>query len=182
MDAVGAERLDGEGGGDGGVDPARDADDDGVEAVLRHVVAQAEDERAPHLLEIVCERREPRLLRSLEVDDEQRLLEAGRPGQHGAVALDEERVPVEDELVLAADRIAERDPNAALLRARREDGLALLRSADVERRRREVDDQLGTGRGEVGRRRPGDPHVLADRDPDPRARHVDDGELATGEK
>ena len=89
-------------------------------------------------------------------------------------------MPVEDELVLAADRVAERDRSATLLCPCREDGLALLRSPDVERRRREVDEELGTGRDELGRRRPGHPHVLADRDPDLRAGHLDDGELAAG--
>src|SRR5256714_711589 len=40
MNALGPERLDRECGRDGGVDPARDADDDGLEPVLRDVVAQ----------------------------------------------------------------------------------------------------------------------------------------------
>src|SRR5262249_12067735 len=80
----------------------------------------------------------------------------------------------------AADRVAERDRHAALAGARREDGLALLGSADVERGGREVDDELGTGLDEIGRRRPGNPHVLADRDADLRAVALDDGELGPG--
>ena len=160
--------------------PPGDADDDGVEPVLRDVVAQPEDERTPHLLDVLAERRDRRRLGPLEVDDEQRLLEARRPCQHAAVALEDEGVPVEDELVLPADRVAQRDTNTALSCPRGEDGLALLGSPDVERRGGEVDDELGTRGGELGRRRPGNPHVLADRDPDLRACHVDERELVAG--
>ena len=160
----------------GRVDPARDADDDGVEAVLRDVVAEAEHERASHLLEVVVERRDLSRLGPLEVDDEKRLLEAGRSCQHAPVALEHERVAVEDELVLSADRVAQRDTHAALARARREDRLAFLCPTDVERGGREVDDELRARRGEFRRRRPGNPHVLADRDPDLRAGDVDQRE------
>ncbi len=61
MDAVGAERLDTERGGERGVDPARDADHDVAEAVLRHVVVQPELEREAHLLELVELRSERRM-------------------------------------------------------------------------------------------------------------------------
>ena len=52
MHALGAERLGAERRRDRGVDPARDGDDDVREAVLLDVVAQAERERAAHLLEL----------------------------------------------------------------------------------------------------------------------------------
>ena len=44
--------------------------------------------------------------RRLDVDDEQRLLEARRAGEHLAVVVEHDRVAVEDELVLAADGVA----------------------------------------------------------------------------
>ena len=50
--ALRAERLDGERGRERRVDPAGDADHDVAEAVLADVVAQAELEREPHLLEL----------------------------------------------------------------------------------------------------------------------------------
>ena len=55
--ALGAERLDRERRDECRVDPAGDADDDLLEAVLAHVVAEPELERQPHLLEVVAERR-----------------------------------------------------------------------------------------------------------------------------
>ena len=77
-------------------------------------------------------------------------------------------MPVEDELVLAADAVAERDEAGVVARARDEHLLALAVAADVERRRGDVDEQLGAGEREVGRGRAGLPHVFADRQPDER--------------
>ena len=57
MHALGAERLDRERRRQRRVDPAREADHDVAEAVLVDVVAQAELEREPHLLEVVERRR-----------------------------------------------------------------------------------------------------------------------------
>ena len=85
---------------------------------------------------------------------------------------------VEDELVLAADEVAEREVGARVARAGHEHLLPLLGLADVERRRREVDDQLRAREREVRRRRPGLPDVLADRDPDGRLSEPQDDELA----
>ena len=51
--ALRAERLDAERGGERRVDAAGEPDHDVAEAVLRHVVAQPELEREPHLLEVV---------------------------------------------------------------------------------------------------------------------------------
>ncbi len=180
MHALWPERLRCERGGQSRVDSTRNTDDDVFEPVLADVVAQPENEGVAHLLQVVVQRREGRRVRLLEVDDEKGLLEAGRPRDHAAVALDEERVPVEDELVLAADHVAEGDTHAALSGSRGEDRLALLRPPDVVRGCREVDDELGTCRGQSGGRWPGNPHVLADRDADPRARHVDDRKLGAG--
>ena len=86
---------------------------------------------------------------------------------------------VEDELVLTADEVAEREIRSSLSRARVDEHLlALLGLADVERRRREVDEQLRAREREVGRRRPRLPDVLADREPHGRLSDPEEHELA----
>ena len=119
-------------------------------------------------------------LARVEVDDEQRLLEARRPRQHLALVVEHDRVAVEEELVLAADEVAEREVGGVVARARDEHLLAFLRLADVVRRRGEIDEQLGAGEGEVGRRRARLPDVLADRRPDQRAAEPQQQQLASG--
>ena len=114
----------------------------------------------------------------LDVDDEQVLLEPRCAGDDLTGVVEDDRVPVEDELVLAADEVAEREVGARVARPRDEHLLPLLGLADVERRRGEVDDELRAGEREVGRRRPGLPDVLADRDPDRGLPESEDDELA----
>ena len=75
---------------------------------------------------------------------------------------------VEDQLVLPADRVAERDVRRAVARARAEHLLALTVAQQVERRRGDVHDQLRSGEREIGRGRARLPHVLADRHADQR--------------
>ena len=87
-------------------------------------------------------------------------------------------MPVEDELVLAADEIAEREVRARVARACDEHLLALFRLADVVGRCGEVDDELGAGEGEVGRRRPRLPQVLADRRSGVDVTHAKEQEIA----
>ena len=78
MHAVGPERTHGDRRGQRRVDPAREPDHDLAEAVLRHVVAQAELERLAHLLQVVERLRRHRphelslLLRRLEHDLQRR--------------------------------------------------------------------------------------------------------------
>ncbi len=98
----------------------------------------------------------------LDVDDQQVLLEARRPGDDFARIVEHHRVTVEDELVLAADEVAEREVGARVPGARDEHLLPLLRLAHVERRGREIDDELRAGESEIGCRRPRLPEVLAD--------------------
>ena len=62
----------------------------------------------------------------------------------------------------------ERDEARRVARALLEHLLALALLADVERRRRDVDEQLRAGQREVGRGRARLPHVLADRHADER--------------
>ena len=219
MDALRPERLGGERRGERRVDSAGDADHDVAEAVLLDVVAQAELEREPHLLQVVQhgrdrslhvigllggradvdrleprnaaplarERASPRVcepagdrLAGLDVDDEQALLEARAPARARSPRRRDERVPVEDELVLAADGVAEREEARVVPRARDEHRLALAVLADVERRGGQVRDQLRAREGEVGRRRAGLPHVLADGRPDQDLAVLEQHELVAG--
>ena len=204
--AFGAERLDRERGDERRVDPAGDADDDLLEAVLAHVVARARAraraasargrrrngverrrdgvrllvrgadvdrldraERAAVLRERAAARvgqpaRHDR--RRLDVDQHERLLEAGRAREHRSLVVDHERVAVEDQLVLPADGVAERDVRRRVARARAEHLLALAVAQQMERRRGDVHDQLRAGEREIGGGRPRLPHVLADRHAD----------------
>ena len=87
---------------------------------------------------------------------------------------------VEDQLVLAADHVAERDVRGVVSRARAKHLLAGTVLAEVERRRRHVDEQLCTGEREVRRRRSRLPHVLADGHADERVAVDEDEELVAG--
>ena len=90
MHAVGAERLGGERGSERRVDAARDADDDVAEPVLLDVIANAQLEREPHLIELGERRRDRAGRRLCEVDYEQRLLEARRPRDDAALPIEHE--------------------------------------------------------------------------------------------
>ena len=82
------------------------------------------------------------------------------------VVVDDERVAVEDELVLAADERAERDAREVVARALGEHALALDALAGVVGRGGDVDDQRRAGERLVGGGRAGLPDVLADRQAD----------------
>ena len=89
---------------------------------------------------------------------------------------------IEDELVLSADEIAEREVGARVASTRHEHLLTVLGLADVVRRCREVHDQLRSRERQVGRRRARLPDVLADREPDGRLPDPEEDELtALGE-
>src|SRR6185312_9740521 len=98
----------------------------------------------------------------VEVDEEQRFLEPRRPREHLALAVEHDRVAIEDQLVLPPDRVDERDEAGCVPGTLLEHLLTLAVLADVERRRRHVQEQLGAREREVGRRRSWLPHVLAD--------------------
>jgi len=102
--------------------------------------------------------------RALRVDrgHEQLLAELVGAGDHGAVVIDDHRVAVEDELVLAADEVAERHRGQGVAGALHQHVLPLAALARVVGRGREVDDHGGAGQRLVGQRRPGLPDVLAD--------------------
>ena len=87
---------------------------------------------------------------------------------------------VEDELVLTADEVAERQVRRVVPRPGDEHLLAVLGLADVERRGGEVHDQLRAGEREIGRGRAGLPDVLADRRADEHVAAAEQDELAAG--
>ena len=139
-------------------------------------LAPAARERAPpRVAQPAGDRR-----RRVDVDDEQRLLERG-PARHDlAVLVEHEAVAVEDELVLGADRVHERDPARVVARARGQHLLALERPCRVERRRGDVRDDVRARQREIGRGRPRLPDVLADSRPDERVPAAEEHEAATG--
>ena len=94
-----------------------------------------------------------------------------------ARVVEDDGVAVEDEFVLSADEIAEREVGARVASARHEHLLAVLGLADVERRRREVHDQLRSREREVRRRRARLPDVLADREPNGRVPDPEEDEF-----
>ena len=122
----------------------------------------------------------PNGLLRLDVDHEQRLLEPRSAREHLALVVEDDRVPVEHELVLRADRVHERDVADVVARTRLEHLLALPLLADVERRRRDVHDQLRACQREVGRRRPRLPDVLADGRSDERVAVREQEEITAG--
>src|SRR5919198_886 len=94
---------------------------------------------------------------------------ARRPARDDAALLvEDEAVPVEDELVLRADGVHERDPAGVVSRAGGEHLLALGALAEVEGRGGDVGDDVRAGEREVRRGRPRLPDVLADRRSDER--------------
>ena len=83
---------------------------------------------------------------------------SSKPGARAsdlALVVEHDRVPVEDELVLSADEVAEGEVGGVVAGPRDEHLLAVLRLADVVRRGREVDEQRRAGEREIGRRGPG---------------------------
>src|SRR5436190_20897893 len=76
----------------------------------------------------------PHDLLRVDLDDEQRLDESRCARDNRSLVVDHTRMPVEDQLVLAADRVAERDEARVVARARDEHLLALPFLADVVRR------------------------------------------------
>ena len=89
-------------------------------------------------------------------------------------------MPVEHELVLAADEVAEGDVGRIVAGAGHQHLLAVLGLADVEWRGREVDEQRRPREREIGRRRPGLPDVLADGRAEQRVAELEQDEFPSG--
>ena len=104
----------------------------------------------------------------LDVDEQQVLLESLGACDHVALVVDHEGVAVEDELVLAADGVAQCNERSGVARAGAEHLLPFAVAQQMERRGRDVDDQLRAGEREVGGGRSRLPHVLAHGDADQR--------------
>ena len=96
---------------------------------VRAQLAALARERAPaHVAETPPDRGH-----GVDVDDEQGLLEPGRARNQLALVVEHDRVPVEDQLVLPADGVAQRDEARVVARAHAQHLLALAILADVER-------------------------------------------------
>ena len=98
----------------------------------------------------------------VDVAHHERLLELRRPGDHLAVLVDRDAAPVEDELVLAPDQVAEQDGGQVVAGALHQHLLALVGLPGVIGRRGEVHDHLRARQRLGAGRRPRLPDVLAD--------------------
>ena len=107
----------------------------------------------------------------------ERFLELWAAREHCAVLVDGEYVAVEDELVLAADRVDEHDRGQVVDRALHEHALAVLAVAGAIGRRGQVHDHLGAAERLRHRGRPPLPDVLADADPDRDSIQLEDRRL-----
>ena len=181
-DSLGAKRVDGKQGNEGGVDAAGERHADLAEAVLQHVVAQAEGERRVDLGQVG--QRLGQLARpgGGELANEQLLLELGGAGDHLAGRVDDDAVAVEDELILAADQVAEGEAGAAFAGALGEHRFALATLAAVVGRARRVGDQARTGRRLARRWRARHPDVLTDRQANRRPADLDRRRLDPGDE
>ena len=126
-----------------------------------------------HALARVAQARGPGRL-DVDVGDEQLLGELRRSRGDAALVVGDERVAVEDELVLAADERAERHRGEVVAGALGDHLLALVALARLVGGGRDVDDQPGAGQRLVGDGGPGLPDVLADRHADRDAVDLDD--------
>src|SRR5438270_530775 len=110
----------------------------------------------------------------VHVADEQVLLELGRAGDRLTGVVDDERVAVEDELVLTADETAERHGRQVVAGSLGEHAFTFGALALAVGGRGNVDDQRRPGKSLVAGLRPGLPDVLAHRQPDPVTAQIDD--------
>ncbi len=109
-----------------------------------------------------------------QIDDDEVGGELRARGDQGAVGPHNERVTVEDELVLAADLVDVRDGAAGFGHPFLEHGQALAAPAPVVGRGVEVHHHVGPGPAGVGDRSVPEPHVLADRHAHPGPGHLEE--------
>src|SRR4029077_2577344 len=155
--------------------PRRAARADVDDVHRRDRLALARERAAPNVTQAPADH----FLR-LDVGEQQRLFETRCAGYHLAFVVDDDGVPVEDQLVLPADGVAKRDEARVVARARDEHLLSLTVASDIERRGGDVDEQLRTGERKVRRRWPRLPHVLADGRADERLPVLEENEVSTG--
>ena len=121
----------------------------------------------------VVGRKPGRVVGQLQIADDEVLGELDAPPEGLAALGDDHAVAVEDELVLAADQVAEGERGTRLHGPLLDHPLALDAPAAVVRRGRGVDDDAGAGERLDRGRWPRIPDVLADRQPDPHPRDLD---------
>ena len=126
----------------GATGPARSALGNLDDGRIRKLAPGARESAAARVAQAAADRG-----RSVHVDDEERLLERGPARDDLPFLVEDEAVPVEDELVLGADRVHERDPAGVVPRPRGEHVLALRSLAEVERGGRDVRDHVRAGEG-----------------------------------
>ncbi len=141
----------------------------------RDLVALPRERPPPHVAKPPADH-----LRGIDLGEEQGLLESRCAGDYLPLVVQHDRVPVEDELVLAADAVAERDEARVVAGTRDEHLLALSVASDVERRSGEVHEELGSRECEIGRGWSRLPHVLADGDANERPAVLEEQQLAAG--
>ena len=147
------------------------------------VLAPRQRPQPPHLGQRAAHRRplarvaQPRGQRRLQVDgaDDERLLELRRAHEHAALVVEQQRVAVEQQLVLAADHVAEGDRAQVVARALDQHPLALAALARVIRGGGGVQHQRRAGQSLVREGRAGRPDVLADGQAQPRVAELQHG-------
>src|SRR5439155_24520783 len=83
--------------------------------------------------------------RRIDVDEDQRFLECRRPRDHAALLVENEAMPVEDELVLRPDGVDERDPARIVSGTGREHLFTLGPLTQMEGRGRDGGDDVRAG-------------------------------------
>ena len=121
-------------------------------------------------------------LGEVEVDHQQVLAELRAAGQHRAGRVDDHRVAVEDQLVLAADQVEVGQGAAGLRRAAGASSSRVSSLSSLVRRAVDDQEQLGAGLAGQGHRAAVLPEVLADGQGDVDAADPDDGQVVPGAK
>ena len=137
-----------------------------VKAVLLDVIAQTESERGVHLRLLARDRlgdarRGVAVAGRRQIAEQQLRLELRGPGEGLAVGSDHHAAPIEDQLVLATDHVAESECGAILARPLGEHPLARPALAAVIRRSRRVHDHAA--RPPLPHRPPGSPDARCPR-------------------
>ena len=158
-------RFDSKRRGDGGIDSARQPKHDMLESVLSGVITNSENQCPPNLFSLIrwtswCGIR-IKTCTSLDIGNEQPVLERGRLKQRLPVFADDEAPAVEDEIVLPSDAIDVNKTDVVVGNSALGNRSADGRLACIIGRSREVDDpscptcRLFVGRSVIG------PEILA---------------------
>jgi len=135
-----ADRVDGDSCGDRRVDPARQPDDDLLEAGLIEVVANPDGQHPPEPSDpLPVRERRRRVVAVPPLDDDVGLAERPHRGDL-ARGVDDERDAVEQDVVVAADLVGEHHRRVDRRRVAAEPLDPVGRLADVERARRQVQE------------------------------------------